>query len=96
MQKESQLARSTHVLSDAERVTGKDSERRPASEGNSLSVERRVRDWLGQGKKPSQRGALTNCRVRSEGLIRTAKKSQAARRTHVLSSAERGTGQGSK
>jgi hypothetical protein len=94
--KESQAARGTHVLSSAEQGIGQDSERKPASEGHSRTVERRARDWLGRRNKASHRRALTVCRAQSEGLVRTAKASQLARGTHILSSAERGTCQDSE
>jgi hypothetical protein len=89
--KESQPARHTHFLLSVERGTGQDNKRKPANEGHSPTVERTARDWLGQLKPANQRGALTNCRAQSEGLIRTAKEGQPARVTHFLSSAERGT-----
>jgi hypothetical protein len=88
--KESQPARNTHELSGAERGTDQDSERKPASGGDSLPVERRARDWSGQRKKVNLRGALTLCRAQSEELVRTAKECQLARDTHVLSGAGEG------
>jgi hypothetical protein len=93
---ESQPARGTHPLSGAERGTGQDSERKPASDGHSRTVEHRARSWSGQRKKASQRGAFTFCRAQNEGLVRTAKESQPASGTHFLWSTERGTGQDSE
>jgi hypothetical protein len=94
--KVSHPARGTHVLSSTERGAGQDSERWPASERHSPTVECRVRNCSEQRKKASQRGALTSCRAQSEGLVRTAKEGQPARGTHVLLSAERGANQGSE
>jgi hypothetical protein len=94
--KGSQLTRGAHLLSSADGGAGQDSKRKPASEGHSRSVEDRAREWSEQRKKASQRGALTGCRAQSKGPVRTAKESQLARGTHLLSITERGTGQDSK
>jgi hypothetical protein len=59
-------------------------------------VEHRTRGLLRQRKKANQRRALTNCRGQSEEQVRTAKGSQPARGTYLLSRAERGTDQDSK
>jgi hypothetical protein len=63
--------------------------------GHSPPVKCRSRDRSGKRKKASQRGALTSCKVKSEGLVRTAEECRPARGTHPLSGAERGTGQDS-
>jgi hypothetical protein len=70
--------------------------KKTVSEGHSRSVGRRARDWSAQRKKASQRGTLTHCQAQSEGLVRRAKEGQPARGTHVLSSAEQGSGQNSE
>jgi hypothetical protein len=91
--KRNPASKNTHSLSDIEQGTCKDIKRNLASEGYSRSVGRRAADRLGQWRKASQGGALTNCRAQSEGLVRTSTEGQLARRTHLLSSAERGIGQ---
>ena len=46
---------------------------------------------LEHGRKPTDRGVLTNWRRQREGLVRTLKESDRPRRTHLLETAERGT-----
>jgi hypothetical protein len=50
----------------------------------------------GQGKKQTERGALTLWRQQREGLVRTRKETDQARGTHVLETAERATCQDTK
>jgi len=52
--KESQQVSGTHELSSIERATNKESERKPASKGNSPTAKHRGRDKSGQRKKASE------------------------------------------
>jgi hypothetical protein len=65
-------------------------EKKATSEGCLLSGDGRGRDLLGYGKKATGGGALTSWRRQREGLVRTRKESDRARRTHVLETAEEG------
>jgi hypothetical protein len=60
-------------------------------EGYSRSEDGRGGDLLGQGKKPTDRGALTPWRRQREGFVRTWKEIDRARGTHKLEMAEGGT-----
>jgi hypothetical protein len=91
--KESEQTRGTHILESADRGTSQDTRRIRASDGHSLSGERRPRDKSGHGKNPSERRALTNWRAQTEGQVRTRKESERPRGTHFLESADRGTSQ---
>jgi hypothetical protein len=66
-----------------------------ASEGHSRTIKHGARRSSGQRNNTSKRGALTSCRAKSEGVVRTTKY-QRVRGTHGLSSAERGYHQDSE
>ena len=82
--KESDQARGTHFLETASGATSQDTERIQPSEGYSLPGDGIGRDKSGQGKNPTERGALTLWRQHQEGQVRTRKESDRARGTHIL------------
>ena len=86
--KEANRARGTHSLETAEGRTCQDMERNHPSDAHSLPVDGRGRDLSGQGKKPTDRGALTPWTWQREGLVGTRKETNRARGTHSLETAE--------
>ena len=88
--KESDRARRTHNLEAAEGGTCQDTEGQPPSEAHSLARDRRGRDLSGPERKAIKQGSLTSWRWQREGLVRTWKQSDQARRTHFLERAEGG------
>ena len=66
--------------------------KRPGKE-HSLSEDRRGQDNSGQGKKATERGALTSWGPQREGRIRTRKESDQASGTYFLETAEGRPGQ---
>ena len=86
--KESERVRGTCRLESTDGWTYQDLERIRASKGYSLTGERRRTDMSGHGKNPSEQGALTDWRVRTDGRVRTWKESERARGTHRLESAD--------
>ena len=80
----------------AERGTCQDTERNQSTEAHSHPGDSRERDLSRHRKKPTDRGALTNWRRQTEGLVRTRKATDRPRRTHFLEAAEGGTCQDSK
>ena len=74
----------------AEEGTCQDPERnRP--KGHSPTRDSSERDLSGHGKKPTDRGTLTNWRQQREGLVRTQKENNRLRRAHILETTEGGT-----
>jgi hypothetical protein len=73
--KETDRARSTHVLETADEGTCQETKRNRTSEGHSLPGDGRAMDLSGREKKPTERGALTNWRWQRERLVRTSKES---------------------
>ena len=92
-QKGTDRGRCTYFLKMAEGETCQDTERNQPSEGHSPSGDGRGRDLSRHGKKKTKRGALTFWRGQKEGLVRTRKEADRARGTHILETAEGGTGQ---
>ena len=86
--KEIDREKDTHSLETAEGATCQDKERNRPRGGHSLAGDGRGSDLSGDGKKPTDRGALTNWRRRREGLVRTRKEANRARGTHQLETAE--------
>jgi hypothetical protein len=86
-------ATGTHGLESADQGTSQDMGRVRASDGHSLSGERRQRDKLGHGKNPSEWVPLTIWRAQTEGQVKTQKESEQARGTYPLESVGRGTNQ---
>ena len=86
--KDSKFTSNTHLLETAEEGTYQDIERKQLREGHSLPGDSRGRDFSGEEKKPSKRGALTSWRQQREGLVRTWKDSNTERGTHLLETAE--------
>ena len=74
--KETGRPRRTHVLETAEGGTCQDTERSRPSEAGSHSRDGRGRDLSGDGKKPTDRSALTFWRRQREGLVRTWKETE--------------------
>jgi hypothetical protein len=90
--KEFKQATGTHGLESADQGTSQDMGRVRASDGHSLSGERRQRDKLGHGKNPSEWVPLTIWRAQTEGQVKTQKESEQARGTYPLESADRTEG----
>jgi hypothetical protein len=86
-----QQARGTDSLplSRADGGTSEKTERKPASEGYSPTVEAEGATSENTRRKPVR--VFTNCRGQREGQMRVPKESQRARGTHILSKAEGGT-----
>ena len=78
----------THVLETAEGATCQDTETNRPREGHSRPGDGRGCDLSVHGNKSTDRGALTNWRRRREGLVRTRKEANRARRTHQLETVE--------
>ena len=72
-------------------MTCQDTERNRPTEAHSPSGDGRGRDLSGHRKKHNEQGALTSWRWQTEGLLRTQKETDRARRTHVLKTADGGT-----
>ena len=66
--KETDRQKHTHILETAEGGTCQDMERNQLTEAHSLPGDSRGRDLSGHGKKPTDRGILTNWRWQREGL----------------------------
>jgi len=77
------------VLSNAEGGASQVSERKPAIDGHSPTVERRGMNRSGERKQASERGTHSLSSA-EEGHVRTVKERQQARGTHQLSSGEGG------
>ena len=92
-QKDTDRGRCTHFLKMAEGGTCQDTERNRPSKAHSRSRDGRGRDLSGQGKKKTERGALTYWRYQREGLVSTRKETNRARYTHKLETAEGGASQ---
>ena len=82
--KETDRPRRTHYLEPAEEGTCQDTERDRPTEAYSPTRDGRGRDLSGHRKKPTNRGALTFWRRQREGPVRTRKKTDRPRRTHIL------------
>jgi len=87
--KESDCTRHTHNLEATEGGTCQDTEGQPPSEANSLAGDHRGRYLSGLERKAIEQ-ALTSWRWQREGLVRTWKQRDQARRTHFLEMAEGG------
>jgi hypothetical protein len=87
----SEQARGTHFLKTAEGGTSQKTERRRPNGRHSRSGDSRGRDLSGHGKKGTKRGALTLWRQQRDRLIRTQKRTERARSTHLLERTEEGT-----
>ena len=85
-QKESNQEKGTHTLETTLEGTCQDTEREQPSKGHSQTGESIRRDFSGQEKKVTEpeQGVLTTWRSHQEGLVRTWKKSNWARGTHIL------------
>ena len=83
-QKETERARCTHILETASGGTCHDTERNRPAEAHSLPGDGIGRDSSGYRNKPTEQGSLTSWRQHREGLFRTQKEPDRARRTHFL------------
>ena len=91
--KESDQVRGTHMLETALGGTCQDAERIRPSEGHSLSGDGVRRDKSAHGRDQTKRGELTPWGRHREGQVRTQKKSDQVRGTHILETASGGTSQ---
>ena len=66
-------------------------QRNRPNERHSRPGDSKERDLSGHGKKLTERGALTSWRQQREGLVRTEKETDSARRTHNLETVDEGT-----
>ena len=94
--KESDRAMGTYILETESGGTSQNTERIQPSEGHSHTGDGIGRDKLGHGKNPTGRGALTYWKPHREGDVRTRKKSDRARGTHILETKSGGTSQDKK
>ena len=78
----------THLLETADGATCQNTETNRPREGHSRPGDGRGSDLSGHGNKSTDRGALTNWRRQREGLVRTRKEANRARRTHQLETAD--------
>ena len=76
---------------DGSRGTCQDTETITPIEAHSLPGDDRQRNLSGHRNNPTDRGPLTNWRRQTEGLVRTPKRSDQARPTHSLETADRAT-----
>jgi len=98
-QKQSSQARGTHSLETAPGGTCQDTEAKQPGKGHSLPGDRIGRDLLGNGKKVTRHGALTNLlnwRPHWEELVRTQKESDQVRGAHTLETTSGVTCQGTE
>ena len=79
------------MLETAGRVACQDTETIRPTEAHSLPGNGRQRDMSGHPNNPTDRGTLTSWRRKTEGHVRTPKKSDQPRPTHFLETADRGT-----
>ena len=89
--KETDRPRRTYNLEGAEGGTCQDTQINRPPEAHSQPGSVRGRDLSGHGKKPTDRGTLTNWRWQKERLVRTRKQTDRLRRTHKLETAVGGT-----
>ena len=94
--KETDRARCAHVLEMAKEGACQGTERNRPSEAHSRSRDGKGRGLSGHGKKQTERGALTFWRWQRKGLVRAWKKTDRARRAHVLEMAKEGACQGTE
>ena len=83
-------ARPTHFLETAEEMTCQDMQRNRPTEDHSQTGDGRGMDLSGHGMKPTEGGPLTPWRRQRKGLVRTRKKTDRGRPTHILKTAEEG------
>jgi hypothetical protein len=96
---DSKRMRASEEHSQTAKRRGRDkSEQRNKPSGRGVLTSCRVQseESSGQRHKANERGVLTPYQTQSKGVVRTAKKSQPARGTYILSSAERGSRQDSE
>ena len=89
--KKTDRPRHTHFLETVSGGTCQGTEGNQPREADSLSGDGRGKDLSEDGKKPTDRGALTNWRQHREGLVRTRKETDQPRHTHFLETASGGT-----
>ena len=77
-----------HSQTRDSRGTFQATERNRLSGGHSRPRDGRARDLSGHRKKPTEQDALTNWGQQRERLVRTQKKTDRPRRTHILETAE--------